>query len=478
MGRKPDEAARGAEKKVTRPMRISFPAYCLSFLLVIAGCASLPDVTSMISDISLEGQPPSIVGAKGMVPPAESRKLIERLKQQVRSTDMLERHVAVMELLSSTPLVKGNKATLLIDGQSTYDAMFKAIANARDHVNFETFIFDDDKIGRKLADLLLLKQSEGVQVNLIYDSVGCFGTASSFFERLRRGGVRVLEFNPVNPFKARKKWLITRRDHRKILVVDGKLAITGGVNISQVYSSSLSGREEDGKGKEVWRDTDVQIEGPVVAEFQKLFLGTWKWQKGPELPERQYFPALQPQGDDLIRVVGSRPGDAHRITYIMYVSAFMYADHAIHLTNAYFVPDEQTIEALTGAAKRGVDVKIILPGKSDEALAFYAGRYYYSRLLKAGVKLYERDKAILHAKTGVIDGVWSTIGSTNMDFWSFASNNEVNAVILSRDFAVQMEHMFKRDLAESRQVSLAEWKKRPLYPRLREWFSHLFKHWL
>jgi cardiolipin synthase len=460
-----------------RPLRI-LPLLFFLFLLLTGGCASLPDVKSMISDLSLEGQPPSIVGAKGTLPPAESRKIIERLKQQVRSTDMLERHVAVMELFSPAPLVKGNKAKLLIDGQNTYDAMFKAIANARDHVNFETFILDDDKIGRKLADLLLLKQSEGVQVNLIYDSVGCLGTPASFFERLRKGGIRVLEFNPVNPLKVRKKWLITRRDHRKILVVDGRLAITGGVNISQVYSSRLSGGEDRGRGKEIWRDTDVQLEGPVVAEFQKLFLGTWKWQKGPELPAREYFPALQPRGDDLIRVVGSRPGDMHRITYVMYVSAFMYADHTIHLTNAYFVPDEETIEALEGAASRGIDVKIILPGASDEAMAFYAGRYYYSRLLKAGVKLYERKNAILHAKTGVIDGIWSTVGSTNMDFWSFASNNEVNAVILGRDFAVHMEQMFNRDLAESTQVSLAEWEKRPLYPRLREWFSHLFKHWL
>jgi cardiolipin synthase len=195
----------------------------------------------------------------------------------------------------------------------------------------------------------------------------------------------VLEFNPINPLKAEKKWRITRRDHRKILVVDGRLAITGGVNISQVYSGELSGREDDEKGKEVWRDTDVQIEGPVVAEFQKLFLDTWKRQEGPELPGRDYFPSPATQGDDLIRVVGNTPGDANRTTYFMYISAFTFADNSIYLTNAYFVPDKQTIETLTNAAGRGVDVKIILPGKSDEAMAFYSGRYYYSRLLKAGV---------------------------------------------------------------------------------------------
>jgi len=453
--------------------------FCLAALFFIESCATLPDVKSIIADItSTEKTPPTIISAGGQLPPSKSREVINRLKQQVRSTDMLERHIAVMELLSSSPLVKGNKTSLLVDGEKTYDAMFRAIANATDNINFETYIFNDDRIGRKLADLFLLKQSEGVQVNLMYDSIGSLNTPVSFFKRLKDGGVRVLEFNPINPLKVRKKWLITHRDHRKILVVDGKIAITGGVNVSQVYSSGFSEAGEDGKEKEAWRDTDVQIEGPAVAEFQKLFLEAWKQQKGSELPESRYFPVLQPRGDDLIRVVGSTPGDVNRTTYIMYVSAFIYASNEIHVTNAYFAPDEQTIDALAEAAGRGVDVKIILPSTSDETLAFYAGRYYYSRLLKAGVKVYQRKEAMLHAKTAVIDSVWSTVGSTNMDFWSFASNNEVNAVILGREFAVQMEHMFQRDLAESNEVTLEEWKRRPLYPRMREWFAHLLSRWL
>ena len=336
----------------------------------------------------------------------------------------------------------------------------------------------EDETGHKFADLLLQKQAEGVQVNLIYDSVGSHTTPAAFFQRLRDGGIEVVEFNPINPFKARGKWRLAKSDHRKIMIVDGKVAFTGGVNISQVYSSGLSARREGKDAQTPWRDTDVQIEGPAVAEFQKLFLDTWRKQKGAKLSARNYFPDLMEQGNVLVGVLGSTPGEANRITFIMYVAAITFAENSLHMTNAYFVPDHQTVEALEDAAKRGVDVKIILAGTTDSKLAQLAGEYFYSRLLKSGLKLYKRRNALLHAKTLVIDGVWSTVGSTNMDFWSFSINDEVNAVILSREFAVEMEKMFTMDLAESDEVRWEEWKKRPLSLKVKEWLSHLFAHWL
>ena len=194
--------------------------------------------------------------------------------------------------------------------RATYAAMFKAVENARDHINLETYIMEDieDETGRKFADLLLQKQADGVQVNLIYDSVGSYTTPAAFFQRLRDGGIQVVEFNPINPLKARGKWRLAKSDHRKILIVDGKIAITGGVNISQVYSSSLSGREKEEGAQMPWRDTDVQIEGPAVAEFQKLFLDTWQRQKGAILAQGHYFPALKEEGQALVRVLGSYPG--------------------------------------------------------------------------------------------------------------------------------------------------------------------------
>ncbi len=403
---------------------------------------------------------------------------MERLKRSVAPTDILERHTAVVESVTESPLTKGNKVTLLADGPATYAAMFKAIQNAGDHINLESYIIEDDETGRKFADLLLQKQAEGVQVNLIYDSVGSMNTPASFFQRLRDGGIQVVEFNPINPLNARENWELTHRDHRKILIVDGKVAIIGGINISKVYSSSPLKRKRSKKAPIHWRDTDVQIEGPAVAEFQKLFLDTWLKQKGPKLSERNYFPDLKEKGNALVRVVGSTPGQTNRIPFIVYVSAIAFAEYSIHMTNSYFFPDDQIVKALTDAAERGVDVKIVLPGITDFQLALYAQRYYYSKLLKSGVKLYERSNSLLHAKTAVVDNVWSTVGSTNMDFMSLLNNDEVNAVILSKEFAVEMEKMFVGDLADSRQIQWDEWKKRPLLSRIREWFVNLFVRWL
>jgi cardiolipin synthase len=463
-----------------RPKSFFFFFLLVSVLAFGGGCATLPNVTEAIREAPAAQEPRQIASAKGLLSPKQSKALMERLQRSVDATDMIQRYSAVIESVSESPLTKGNKVTLLVDGAVTYAAMFKAVENASKHINIETYIMEDieDERGRKFADLLLQKQAEGVQVNLIYDSVGSYTTPSAFFQRLRDGGIEVVEFNPINPLKTRGKWCLAKSDHRKILIVDGKVAITGGVNISQVYSSSLSGREKEEGAQMPWRDTDVQIEGPAVAEFQKLFLDTWQRQEGAIHSQGHYFPALKEEGQALVGVLGSTPGEANRLTFIMYVAAITFAENSLHMTNAYFVPDSQTVEALTDAAKRGVDVKIILPGTTDSSLVQYAGQYHYSDLLKSGVKLYKRRNVLLHAKTLVIDGVWSTVGSTNMDFWSFSSNDEVNAIILSREFAAEMEKMFAQDLTESDQVRWEEWKRRPLPLKVKEWFSHLFARWL
>jgi cardiolipin synthase len=442
------------------------------------GCATLPKVSEVIDEAPTAQEPRQIVSSKGLLSPQKSKAIMERLKRSVDPTDILGRHTAVVESVTESPLTKGNKVTLLADGQATYAAMFKALQNAKDHINLESYIIEDDETGRKFADLLLKKQAEGVQVNLIYDSMGSFKTPESFFKRLRDGGIQVVGFNPINPLKAREKWGLTHRDHRKILIADGKVAIIGGINISKVYSSSPLKRKQNEKAPIRWRDTDIQIEGPAVAEFQKLFLDTWQKQKGPKLSERNYSPDLKEVGNALVRVVGSTPGQTNRIPFIMYVSAIAFSEYSIHMTNSYFIPDDQIVKALTDAAGRGVDVKILLPGITDSKLALYAQRYHYSRLLKSGVKIYECNTSLLHAKTAVVDKVWSTVGSTNMDYLSLLSNDEVNAVILSREFAVEMEKMFADDVADSRQIQSDEWEKRPFLPRIREWFVNLFIRWL
>ncbi len=446
----------------------------VSILGIGSGCATLPKVSEKIDAAPAVQEPHQIVSAKGVLSPNQSKAIMERLKRSVAPTDILERHTAVVESVTESPLTKGNKVTLLADGQAAYAAMFKAMESARDHINLETFIIDDDDVGRKFSDLLLKKQAEGVQVNLIYDSVGSFANPAAFFQRLRDGGIQIVEFNPIKY----GNWFLAHLDHRKILIVDGKIAISGGINISSVYSSKLSGRKKGGGTPLPWRDTDVQIEGPAVAEFQKLFLDTWSKQNGPTLSEQNYYPRMKEDGNALVRVVGSTPGSDNRITFIVYVAAITLAEHSIHLTNAYFIPDDQLLTAFMDAAKRGVDTKIILPGTTDSKLALDAARYNYSELLKSGVKIYERRNALLHAKTAVIDGVWSTVGSTNMDYRSSLSNDEVNAVVLSREFAVEMEKTFAKDLMESHQIKWEDWEERPLFSKMREWFAHLLDHWL
>ena len=450
----------------------------ISIFILINGCATLPNVSEKIDAAPATGEPHQIVSAKGLLSPEKSKAIMERLTKSVNPTDILERYTAVIESVTESPLTKGNKVLLLIDGPATYAAMFEAIRSAKDHINLETFILEDDEIGKKFTDLLLQKQAEGIQVNIIYDSMGSITTAESFFKRLRDKGIQVVEFNPVKPLKGHLKWLMINPDHRKILIVDGKVAISGGVNISNVYSGRPAGRKKV-KGEALpWRDTDIQIEGPAVAEFQKLFLDTWTKQDGPKLSEPDYYPKMKEDGNALVRVVGSTPGSDNRITFIVYVAAITFAERSIYLTNAYFVPDKQILKAFTDAARRGVDVKIILPSSTDFQFIINAARHHYSELLEAGVKIYERRNVVLHAKTAVIDGVWSTVGTTNLDSLSLLSDDEVNAVVLNREFAVEMERMFTRDLAQSDQIELDKWEERPLSQKIKEAFAHLFSRWL
>lgn len=449
-------------------------------LLAVAGCASLPDATHE-SEIP-HTQTVEFEGARGPVSATRSAAIIDRLEGSSGDSDILQKHLAMEQAINiDSPLVLGNKLTLLQDGPATYQAMFAAIRAAKDNINLETYIFEDDDIGQQFADLLLERQAAGVQVNLIYDSVGCLNTPKEFFERLSAGGIQVLEFNPVNPLAGNKKeWLLNNRDHRKLLVVDGRIAFIGGINISESYSSgpSIKSAREKGPSAVGWRDTHLQIEGPVVAEFQKLFLDTWSKQKGPQLAERNFFPTLDRQGHDIVRAIGSASADPHSLIYLTLLSAIDHSEQRVYLTNAYFVPDPQLLKSLTDAAQRGVDVKLILPSHTDSWAVFHAGRSHYSDLLRAKVKIYERRGAVMHSKTASIDGVWSTIGSTNLDWRSFLHNDEINAVILGRDFSRQMDAMFAADLAQSNAIDLDRWEQRSLLTRFKEWAALLAEYWL
>ncbi len=464
-----------------RHPRISFRALAALAVVCFAGCSSLPVLTPDMAPAN-PGAVQFQTANGQIVSPERSREILARLSAGDPNPGSLARHLALEQEVSGSPLSLGNHVVLLENGPDTYAAMLSAIASARDHINMETYILDGDEAGQRFADALIEKQRQGVQVNLIHDAVGTLGTPEAFFKRLTEAGAQVLVFNPVNPLKAKAGWDVNQRDHRKLLIVDGRVAVLGGINISSVYSggSSFGGSSaaRDPKQRLPWRDTDLQIDGPVVAQFQKLFMDTWQSQKGPALAARNYFPQLSRNGDEVVRAIGSAPDEPVSQIYVTLISAINTADAEVLLTNAYFIPDPQLMQALLRAVARGVDVKMIVPSVTDSSLVFHAGRAHYDVLLAGGVKLYERRKALLHAKTALIDGVWSTVGSTNLDWRSFLHNQELTAVILGSQFGVKMRQAFERDLADSDEITLEAWRRRSFGTRAKEWFGSLWEYWL
>ncbi len=447
-------------------------------LTFVIGSSALPRIVPDMAQAP--SAPVQLDGIHGPLSAERSKAILDRLKSTDAETNIFDVHLAIEESISGSPLTEGNKVDLLQDGPSTYQSMIKAIEAARDHINMETYILDDDEVGQRFAAALIAQQKKGVQVNLIRDSVGTIGTPSEFFSRLTDAGIKVLEYNPVNPATAKVGWDVNQRDHRKLLIVDGRIAFLGGINISSVYSggSFSSHSKTRPTGDLPWRDTDLRIEGPVVADLQKLFIGTWTAQKGEPLAPRHYFPPQERKGTEVIRAIGSSPDEPFSQIYATLISALQSAQTEIWLANAYFVPDPQLLAALKEAAARGVDVKLVLPGSTDSWLVFHAGRAYYSELLEANVKLYERRDALLHVKTAVIDGVWSTVGSTNLDWRSFLHNDEVNVVVLGTEFGKKMQAAFMADLAKSNEIKLETWQRRSLALRAKEQMGRLWEYWL
>ena len=445
-------------------------------LLWLTACSTLPTVTYIGTPIDPKAAP-TIENSKGDV--LSRQRVKAMLDRRLRNSSIdLKARAAIEEAATGTPLIAGNAVTLLYDGPQTMNAMIAAINNAKDNINLETYIFDQDELGLRFADLLIAKQRAGVDVNILYDSVGTIGTPNEFFDRMKAAGIRLVPFNPVNPFKRFGSWSLNNRDHRKILVVDGKIGFTGGVNISATYARSSPFRSgSQNREKPGWRDTHIQIEGPAVAALQAIFIDGWESQKAGDMADRDYFPALAPAGDRIVRVVGSTPTSDHEI-YQAYVLAMQQATKSIHITSAYFVPDVQVVAALKAAAARGIDVTLVLSGVSDSGLVLHAAQSYYSELLDAGIKIYQLKLAVLHAKTAVIDGVWSTIGSTNLDTRSFLLNNEVNVIVLGDAFGASMESAFAEDLRDSTQITKEAWSQRPLANRIKEFAARTLEYYL
>ena len=367
--------------------------------------------------------------------------------------------------LGNQHIINGNRVTLLKDGKEAFPSMISAIEGASSTINLETYMLRSDRTGWRFGEILAEKSSEGVEVNIIYDSLGSLDCGEDFLQFLQSRGINILEYNPIAPWKKGWRWL--RRNHRKILVVDGRVGFTGGINIADDYSDPSEG----GKG---WRDTHIKIEGPVVRELQRLFLSTWKKSAG----ERKYFPYLEESGDTPVQIVGSREIRNRKAIKKAYINAIKNAKQSIYLTNAYFIPDRGILRAIWNACKRGVEIVLILPGISDVKVVQYASRSLYSRLLSQGVKIYEREGKVLHSKTAVIDGEWSTIGSYNMDHRSYLYDLEVNAIIYGREFGEKVKTVFMDDLKDCRKIELDKWKERQLKEKLIEKFCFRFRHWM
>ncbi len=283
---------------------------CCSLLLAPVGSSGLPAKVS-----GAMPAPPvavQIESATGPLTPRQSQAVLGALAKGSAETGIFEHHLAVEQAVAGSPLTTGNRVLLLQDGPATYSAMLAAIAGARDHVHLETYILDDDEVGQRFMQALTARQTRGVQVNLIRDGMGTLGTPAALFAPLLASGGQVLVFNPPNPLLARKTWELNQRDHRKLLIVDGRTAFLGGVNISNVYSGGSAQRRAT--DKPAWRDTHLQLQGPVVAEVQKLFLAAWASQGGPALTPRDWFPAPQRAGQQVGRAIGSSPDEPFTAT--------------------------------------------------------------------------------------------------------------------------------------------------------------------
>jgi cardiolipin synthase len=444
-------------------------------LAAISGCASVPKMDGIIAQTPSTAVTPRLSDAKGALTAEQSRAILAKLEAKAGG-DILRRHIAVEDAVTESPLMVGNRVRLLPDGQSTFKAIFAAIRNAKHQVNLEYFIFEDvENEGQKLGDLLIAQHQKGVEINVIYDAISYANTPPAFIDRLEKAGIHMVEFNPLNPFDATDS--PNNRDHRKILVTDGQLAIIGGVNLSQSYQSSpLSGASQVDPKKPGWNDTDIEIEGPVVPEIQKLFFKTWREQKGPPISMQNSPPGRA--GDQIMRVIGSGPGEALPRYYATLLSAIHYAEKRVWLATAYFVPTEEEMREFIAAARRGVDVRLLLPGISDSQLSIAVAHSNYEDLLEAGVKIYEVRNAYLHSKFAVVDGVWSSIGSSNIDHRSVLFNDEIDVVILGIETAQQFAAHFSAQQNAATPIDAESWAARPLSDRIGEGFSQLWEELL
>ena len=354
----------------------------------------------------------------------------------------------LLERVDDEPFHSGNRIEVFFRGQDAFASMLAAVDEARSEVLLEAYIFKDDEVGRTFATHLTEAARRGVTVRVLADGFGSFETRGSFWKLLRENGVDARLFHPIGlPLRA-----LRFRDHRKILVTDRKVSFTGGMNIGEEYGSSLL------PVARVWRDTHARVEGPAASQMAVVFQEGWKRAGGSAIDLRPVEKA--PKSGAPVLILDSRPGRGVRETASVLAAIIGAARRRVWITMAYFAPRTRGIGILSGAAARGLDVRLILPGRSDVAIVRHAGHGFYAGLMQRGIRIFEYQPAVLHAKTMVADGLFSVIGSTNFDFRSFEMNAECNFVIKDARTGGRMESQYEEDISKSREIPLPEWRRR------------------
>jgi len=364
-----------------------------------------------------------------------------------------------MGVLLGPAILQGNRFEALLNGDRIFPAMLAAIRDAKQTITFESYIYWSDAIGKEFADALAERARAGVKVHVLLDWVGSNKMDPSHLAAMEAAGVEVRQFHKPAWYSLAR---MNNRTHRKVLVVDGKVGFTGGVGIAELWTG-------DAQDPQHWRDTHFRAEGPVVAQMQAVFLDNWIKTTGVVLHGDKYFPALPAAGNDAAQMFSSSPSGGSESMHLMYLLAITSAQHSIHLSSAYFVPDKLSSQALVGALKRGVKVQIIVPGEhSDAAIVQRASRARWGHLLAAGAEIYEYQPTMYHCKVLIIDSLMVSVGSTNFDTRSFRLNDEANLNIYAADFARRQVEVFNADLSRSRRTTLNEWQQRPLSEKLLE----------
>jgi cardiolipin synthase len=375
-----------------------------------------------------------------------------------------------IEKISGARFTEGNRVKLLYKGRDSFKALFESVDEAQRLICLQFYIFRNDETGTELAEILKKKALKGVGIYLLYDHFGSIGTPRRFWKDLKSVGIAI---RASRPFKWLSPFHYAHRDHRKLLIIDGSKAFTGGLNIANEY------RGFHLRLRRGWRDTGIILEGPIVSELSSTFRKAWQtWGGDPipasraEEPDSPEMPAVD--GLPVIPIFASSAKGRRRMRKLLY-HAITHAQRNILLTTAYFTPSKRMLYSLEDAVRRGVEVKILLPGQSDVPAAYYAGRAFFSRLLKAGVRIFSYHGEVLHAKSYVFDECWSVVGSANLDFQSLRWNDEGNVGILDESFGREMTAVFEKDLEDSVEIEREVWVRRPLSEKIKERFFALFR---